>query len=395
MRAGPASVLPQDGGILVGRAWAGVPGESAPRVVSAQKGKLYDLTARFSTVAGLLNSAEPSVAARAVVGLDRDLGPIELVVANTLSRARDVRVPTLLAPCDLQAIKASGVTFLISLQERVVEEAARGDPQRAAELRAVLSTELASLAGVRPGSAEAAAAKAWLIERSLWSQYLEVAIGPDAEIFTKAQPLSALGLGADIGILRSSQWNNPEPEVVLAVNHAGRIVGATLGNDVNLRDIEGRSGLLLGKAKDNNGSCAIGPFIRLFDAQFGLDDVRRAELTLQVRGRDGFHLHGTSCMQRISRDPQDLVRQTMGPHHAYPDGMMLFLGTMFAPTQDRDTPGHGFTHHVGDVVTIESPQLGTLVNRVDYCDAIEPWSYGFAALLASLTRPNGTDSLPM
>src|SRR5690606_27366505 len=104
----------------------------------------------------------------------------------------------------------------------------------------------------------------------VWSQYLEVAIGKDAEIFTKTQPMASVGFGAQIGIHPESHWNNPEPEVVLAVARTGKIRGATLGNDVNLRDYEGRSALLLGEAKDQNASCAIGPFIRLFDETFSL-----------------------------------------------------------------------------------------------------------------------------
>jgi fumarylacetoacetate (FAA) hydrolase family protein len=366
-----ARVLPDDQGTLVGRVWKGEPGLSAPRVVTIRDGRVYDLSARFMTVAELLNSATPLQAAEPVPGVDTDLGPIGAILNNSAARPPDPRLPSLMAPCDLQAIKASGVTFLVSLQERVIEEAARGNPIRAKELRGSIGRDVAEcLTNVRPGTREAAAAKAWLIERGLWSQYLEVAIGPDAEIFTKAQPMSAVGVGANIGILRTSQWNNPEPEVVLAINQNGSIVGATLGNDVNLRDIEGRSGLLLGKAKDNNGSCAIGPFIRLFDAGFTLDDVRCAEVTLHVAGLDGFELDGTSRMELISRDPEELVRQTIGAHHQYPDGLMLFLGTMFAPTQDRDVAGGGFTHHCGDIVTIRSPKLGALINRVDFCDAI-------------------------
>ena len=243
-----------------------------------------------------------------------------------------------------------------------------------------------NLAAVRPGSAEAARLKDVLVAQKVWSQYLEVGIGPDAEIFTKSQPMSAVGLGADVGIHPKSEWNNPEPEIVLAVNSRGETRGATLGNDVNLRDFEGRSALLLGKAKDNNASCAIGPFIRLFDASFGIDDVRGCELSMRVEGADGFVLDGASSMARISRDPEDLVAQTIGANHQYPDGFMLFLGTMFAPTKDRHGPGQGFTHVVGDVVTVSTPRLGMLVNRVQHTDAVAPWTFGTAALMRHLAR---------
>jgi fumarylacetoacetate (FAA) hydrolase family protein len=375
-------LLPVDGGTLVGR--LRFPGSDLPRVVVVSQGLAYDISRRYLTVAQLLNEDNALVAAQPIAAVDPVLGPAEALTRDSLHRRPESTVPSLLAPCDLQAIKASGVTFLISLQERVIEEAVRGEAARAQEIRARLQPEIDSaLRGVRPGTPAAERAKAWLTERGLWSQYLEVAIGPDAEIFTKAQPMSSVGFGSDIGILRSSVWNNPEPEIVLAVNARGEVIGATLGNDVNLRDIEGRSGLLLGKAKDNNGSCAIGPFIRLFDETFGIDEVRSAEVELSIRGPDRFELHATSQMSLISRDPLDLVRQAIGRHHQYPDGFMLFLGSMFAPTQDRDEPGKGFTHHPGDVVVIRTPRLGTLVNRVSYCDTIAPWTYGFSALLKS------------
>jgi fumarylacetoacetate (FAA) hydrolase family protein len=271
--------------------------------------------------------------------------------------------------------------------ERVIEEQARGDPAKAESVRhAIVAVIGDNLAAVRPGSEEAARLKDVLIEQRAWSQYLEVGIGPDAEIFTKSQPMSSVGTGAEIGIHPKSEWNNPEPEIVLVVNSRGVTVGATLGNDVNLRDFEGRSALLLGKAKDNNASCAIGPFVRLFDDRFGIDDVRRADLALRVEGPDGFVLDGSSSMAKISRDPLDLVSQAIGPNHQYPDGFVLFLGTMFAPTQDRRGPGQGFTHEIGDIVTVSTARLGALVNRVNRSDAISPWAFGTRALMYNLAR---------
>ena len=321
------------------------------------------------------------VAARVAAHAGERLGGLNEAVAASFSGGSG----RFLAPCDLQAIKAAGVTFADSLVERVIEERAKGDPSVAARLRGELTGLLgADIVGLTPGSPAAMEVKSLLVREGLWSQYLEVGIGPDAEIFTKAQPMSAVGLGAEVGLHPKSVWNNPEPEVVLACASRGDIVGAALGNDVNLRDFEGRSALLLSKAKDNNASCAIGPFIRLFDATFSLDDVRAAHLSLVVEGRDNFRLEGSSSMDRISRDPADLVAQTIGADHQYPDGLMLFLGTMFAPTQDRDGPGQGFTHKPGDGVRIRSPKLGMLVNRVTTSDKAPPWTFGVRALMRSL-----------
>jgi fumarylacetoacetate (FAA) hydrolase family protein len=377
--------LPEDGcaGTLVGRAW--LPGKGPAVVVVGEDG-VYDISRAAPTCAGLLNEPDP-VAVVAAALRDRRIGGLADILASSAAETRDPARPSLLAPIDLQAVKAAGVTFVRSLLERVVEEQARGDPARAAEVRASLAAEIGGdLAAVRPGSPEAARLKTALQAREMWSQYLEVGIGPDAEIFTKCQPMASVGTGADIGLHPGSVWNNPEPEIVLAVSAAGRIVGATLGNDVNLRDFEGRSALLLSKAKDNNGSCALGPFVRLFDATFSLDDVRRADVALEVRGPEGYVLSGHSSIAQISRDPAELAAQATGPAHQYPDGFVLFLGTMFAPIEDRDEPGQGFTHKEGDIVTISSPKLGALVNRVGRSDRIPPWEFGVLALMRSLAQ---------
>ncbi len=382
-----APVLPEASGSvsLVGRVWR--PDVGGPSVVVVRGGELIDVTAAFPTIRDLCEANDPAAALRSAPG--ESLGSVDEALANTPPETRETGRPWLLAPVDLQAIKAAGVTFAVSLVERVIEERARGDLAAAAEIRAEVRQLVGEdLARLRPGSAEAARLKEVLLAQGAWSQYLEVGIGPDAEIFTKAQPMAAVGTGMDAGLHPDSSWNNPEPEVVLTVASSGRIVGATLGNDVNLRDIEGRSALLLGRAKDNNASCAIGPFLRLFDAGFGLDDVRRTTVSLRVDGEDGFRLDGTSHLDEISRDPTDLVAQMVNAHHSYPDGAVLFLGTMFAPIQDRDAPGQGFTHKPGDVVTVAAPELGRLVNRMRPTDQCEPWGFGAAALMRNLARRN-------
>lgn len=384
----PKACLPDDGtaGTLVGRAW--LPGANAgPAVVAIRADGVFDLTERFALMSDLLDEADPARTVKSTPG--RRIGALADLLRQTGRAGRETNGPHLLAPIDLQVIKAAGVTFALSLLERVIEEQAKGDPARADAVRAEVQSAIgASLREVKPGSPQAAALKAALQAKGLWSQYLEVGIGPDAEVFTKAPVLSALGTGVAIGVRGDSAWNNPEPEVVLAVDSQARIVGATLGNDVNLRDFEGRSALLLGKSKDNNGSTAIGPFIRLFDDTFTLDDVRRADLTLTVHGTDGFVLEGRSTMREISRDPLDLVAQTTAMHQ-YPDGFVLFCGTLFAPTQDRGAPGSGFTHHVGDIVRIRSGRLGELVNRVEKSEALAPWRYGVRELMRHLSRRAG------
>ena len=376
-------LLPEDGlaGTLVARVWTSA-APAGPAVVVLRPEGVFDISRAFPTMSTLLDAERPAEAARAATG--ERLCAVEELLDNSRPGTRDPARPFLLAPCDLQVVKAAGVTFAASMVERVIEEQARGDASRAQELRGKVQALIGdNLAAVRPGSDQAMALKALLQQQGLWSQYLEVGIGPDAEIFTKAPVLASVGSGEEIGIRSDSAWNNPEPEVVLAVNGRGDIVGATLGNDVNLRDIEGRSALLLGKAKDNNASCAIGPFIRLFDGSFGMDDVRRETVHLEVRGTDGFTMRGINTMASISRDPADIVAQTLAAHQ-YPDGFMLFLGTLFAPIEDRGEPGAGFTHHLGDEVTIRSARLGVLRNRVTHSETAPPWRFGLRAFIANL-----------
>lgn len=366
-------------GVFVGRVW--LPGVG-PAVVVLRGGQVVDITSRATpTMHDLLEMDDAADYALSAKGTA--LGAVEgLLGIGPEAGADDLR---LLAPCDLQAVKACGVTFARSMVERVIEERAGGDAAKADAVRARVADVIgASLRDLVPGSGRAAEVKALLQAEGLWSQYLEVGIGPDAEVFTKAQPMAAVGHGAAVGLHPISRWNNPEPEVVLAVDSAGRIKGASLGNDVNLRDVEGRSALLLGKAKDNNAAAAIGPFLRLFDGSFGLDRVRQARLTLRVEGLDGFVMEGQSSMAEISRDPADLVTQTRGRHHQYPDGFVLYLGTMFAPVQDRDGKGQGFTHHPGDVVTIEAADLGKLRNTVRLATEAPEWSFGTRALMRNL-----------
>jgi fumarylacetoacetate (FAA) hydrolase family protein len=361
-------------GTFVGRIW--LEAADGPALVSLRDGMLHDVTSKAaSTMRDLLEMDDP------VAWLAANPGAPVMAFEDAVSRG------LLLAPCDLQAVKACGVTFARSMVERVIEEKAAGNPALAEKIRERVTSIIGdSLRNLKAGSDEAMKVKAALIEEGVWSQYLEVGIGPDAEVFSKAQPMASVGYGAEVGLHPISKWNNPEPEVVLAVNSKGVVQGATLGNDVNLRDVEGRSALLLGKAKDNNASCSIGPFIRLFDATYSIDHVRNADLTLRVEGEDGYVLDGKSSMKEISRDPLDLVSQTIGRHHQYPDGFMLFMGTLFAPVEDRDHKGQGFTHKLGDVVTIANPELGSLTNTVRLSTECMPWTFGVRALMANLAR---------
>ena len=380
-----ASTLPTDGfaGTLCGRVWR--PDVAGPSVVALRSGDVFDISRAFPTMRDLCEASHPAAAVRQADG--ERLGSLAELLANTPQDGRDSSKPWLLAPVDLQALKAAGVTFATSMIERVIEERARGESGAAVTIRAELSRLIgADLSTLKPGSPAATRLKEALLADGAWSQYLEVGIGPDAEIFTKSQPMSAVGAGEDAGYHAASVWNNPEPEIVVFVNSRGAIVGASLGNDVNLRDFEGRSALLLGKAKDQNASCAIGPFLRLFDATFSLDDVRSAEVSLRVEGEDGYVLEGGSSMAKISRDPADLVSQMIGAAHRYPDGAALFLGTMFAPIADRDEPGKGFTHKTGDIVTVSADKLGRLTNRMRHSQDCPPWEFGAGSLMRNLAR---------
>src|ERR1700731_4893759 len=378
-------ILPADWphGILVGRVWR--PDFQGPSVVVVRDGVLLDISQVFPTMRDLCEVQKPAGRVANLSG--EPVGTLDELLQNSPTDQRYSRKPWLLAPIDLQSIKAAGVTFAVSLLERVIEEQARGNPQESSSIRnEIVSSVGQALDQLKPGSQQAASLKEFLIKKGLWSQYLEVGIGPDAEIFTKAQPMSAVGYGHDAGFHPMSSWNNPEPEVVVVVSSAGEIKGASLGNDVNLRDVEGRSALLLGKAKDNKESCAVGPFIRLFDESFSIDDVRQMEVHMTIEGEDEFHLQAVSSLSQISRDPTDLVAQMIGPNHQYPDGAVLFLGTMFAPVQDRDVPGMGFSHKIGDVVTIKSDKLGALSNRMRHAHDCEPWTFGATQLMRSLAK---------
>ena len=371
-------------GIFLGR--ARVSGTAHPLVVTVRGDAVVDITSRQApTIRDICEMTDSAAYVEAADG--RIIATLDEIAANSFQATRDADRPFLLSPLDLQSIKASGVTFVVSLLERVIEEQARGSAERADAVRADIAALIGhDLSKLRPGSREAMEIKAKLIARGAWSQYLEVGIGPDAEIFTKCQPMASVGFGDDVGLHPVSTWNNPEPEIAVIASSAGRIVGATLGNDVNLRDVEGRSALLLGKAKDNNASAALGPFIRLFDGSFSIDDVKKAQVHLKVEGEDGFWLQGASSMAKISRSPEELVAAAMGPHHQYPDGIALYLGTMFVPSRDRGEKGKGFTHKVGDVVTISSDKFGALVNRVQLSPDCPPWAYGASHLMRDLAR---------
>jgi fumarylacetoacetate (FAA) hydrolase family protein len=380
-----ATTLPVDGlaGALVGRAWR--PELGGPSVIAIREDGVFDISATFPTMRDLCEAESPAAGLRAAKG--ERVGALADILANSPIEGRDSAKPWLLAPVDLQSLKAAGVTFATSMLERVIEERARGDRDAAERLRGQMIALIgADLSKLKPGSPAAMKLKEALIAQGAWSQYLEVGIGPDAEIFTKSQPMSAVGVGADAGFHSHSKWNNPEPEAVLVIASSGQIVGATLGNDVNLRDFEGRSALLLGEAKDQNASCAIGPFIRLFDETFSLDDVRQMHISLDISGDDGFALKGGSSMREISRDPADIAGQLIGANHDYPDGAALFLGTMYAPVADRDAPGKGFTHKPGDIVSVSADKLGRLTNRMRHAHECPRWTFGAGALMRNLAK---------
>ena len=380
-----AATLPTDAdtATLVGRVWR--PELGGPSIVAVRGEDVVDISPSMPTMAELCAAQDPLDIARHFDGAP--IGRLDAILANTPEAMRDTTRPWLLSPIDLQAVKAAGVTFARSLLERVIEEQAKGAPDKANAIRGEVEALLGGdLRRLKPGSTEALALKQTLVEQGAWSQYLEVGIGEDAEIFTKAQPMSTVGHGMEAGLHPRSTWNNPEPEVVLLTDPGARVVGATLGNDVNLRDFEGRSALLLSKAKDNNASATLGPFIRLFDGAFSLDTVRQMKVDLCVAGPDGFELKGHSSMSEIARDPADLVAEMYGGTHQYPDGAALYLGTMFAPTEDRGEPGMGFTHKVGDVVSISTPALGTLTNKMVHANEAAPWLFGTAALMRNLSQ---------
>jgi fumarylacetoacetate (FAA) hydrolase family protein len=380
-----AATLPDDAdkAVLAGRVL--LPEAEGPAVVAVRGERLVDISRHAATMSALAERGDAADVVRS--GEGQDIGALGDVLSNTPEEARDRGRAWLLAPVDLQSVKAAGVTFARSMLERVIEEQAQGAPEKAEAIRTQIAEKLGGdLRQLKPGSPEALALKQTLIQQGAWSQYLEVGIGEDAEIFTKAQPMSAVGHGMAAGLHPRSTWNNPEPEVVLVVASDGRIVGATLGNDVNLRDFEGRSALLLSKAKDNNASATLGPFVRFFDGGFTLDTVRALDVGLTVRGEDGFELTGSSSMREIARDPADLVGEMIGKTHQYPDGAVLYLGTMFAPTEDRGSAGMGFTHKMGDIVTIKTPSLGSLTNRMVTSDQAAPWTFGVRDLMANLAR---------
>ncbi len=379
--------LPQDNttGALAARVWR--PELGGPSVVAIRDDQIYDISINFATMRDLCEADDPASALRQCVG--EYICKLTDLLANTPTDDRDNTKPWLLSPADLQCIKAAGVTFPISMLERVIDEKSRGNANEAAKFRLEINALVGGdLSKLQPGSEQAMALKEILIARDSWSQYLEVAIGPDAEIFTKAPVMATVGTGFDAGVHPASEWNNPEPEVVLTINSKGKVIGATLGNDVNLRDIEGRSALLLGKAKDNNASATMGPFIRFFDHTYSIEDLKSCTVTLNVTGDDGFSMDGLSSMAQISRDPLTLAADLVSPHHQYPDGAMLYLGTMFAPVKDRDKVGSGFTHKDNDIVKIYTPKLGTLVNRVRPTDKCDPWVFSCSHLMKNLAKRN-------
>jgi len=377
-----AQVLPSDGyaGTLVGRAlFPGVfPG---PCVVAIREDGVHNISGTVPTMAQLLNAPNPLATLQRALRNCVYLGPLESLLENSTPSTHDPLKPYLLTPIDLQAVKAVGLTFVNGLLQRFADD--NGGAATVAKMEKAAGVALGK---ILPGSEEAARLRTALMEDGLWNDTLEVGFGPDVELFTKAQPLSAVGTGAEIAVLPTSKQTFAEPEVVLMLNADGKICGATLGCDMTARDVEARSLLLLGRAKDQNATCAVGPFIRLFDQTFSLPNVQGMNLTYAFEGADDAVFTDTGSMDQIGRGLITLARQVVNEHHGYPDGVALFTGCMFKAPSSRGASDTPFTHQVGDVVIIKASPLGTLINRVNTTDKVRPWSFGMSDLMANLAN---------